>query len=139
MGSSDEARFWAKVDKTGHCWIWQAAPSSSGYGTFKVHGRTEQAHRFAYELLVDQIPFGLTIDHICRVRMCVNPDHMEVVTLRENLMRGNSPSSVHARKETCPNGHLYNRTDPNSGARLCQPCRTEYMRSYRTRNVAAAS
>lgn len=84
-----EARFWAKVDKTETCWLWTAAiRRRSGYGVFSHQARTMLAHRFAYELLVGPIPDGLVIDHLCRVRHCVNPDHLEPVTQRENLRRG---------------------------------------------------
>ena len=82
-------RFWAKVDKTGpvseyapilgSCWLWLGT-KSKGYGQFKVNGVAVKAHRFAYELLRGPILSGLTLDHLCRVRACVNPSHMEPVT-----------------------------------------------------------
>ena len=87
------ARFWAKVDKTETCWLWTGG-QSAGYGRFGFKGRPNLgAHRFAYELLVGPIPPGLDLDHLCRVRNCVNPDHLEPVTRRENLLlRGGGPS-----------------------------------------------
>lgn len=85
----DSARFWAKVAITPSCWLWQGWADRDGYGALDVGGRFTRAHRFAYEELVGPIPDGLTIDHLCRVRNCVNPDHMEPVTLAENTRRAN--------------------------------------------------
>lgn len=79
---SEEECFWIKVQKTSGCWNWQAA-KNQGYGTF----RGQRAHRWAYEKLVGPIPEGLTIDHLCRNRGCVNPSHMEPVTASENARR----------------------------------------------------
>ncbi len=96
--NSDEERFWSKINKDGpvpshlpeigSCWVWTAkSVNIRGYGAFKL-GRTHvQAHRYAYELLMETIPAGLTIDHLCRNVLCVNPAHMEVVTKAENLRR----------------------------------------------------
>lgn len=78
-------RFWAKVDKSGPsgCWFWTASKTQSGYGMF--HGKG--AHRYAYELLVGPVPTGFQLDHLCRVKHCVNPDHLEPVTPRKNRGR----------------------------------------------------
>jgi hypothetical protein len=89
LTGDDEARFWSYVEKTEDCWLWVGAIGSSGYGRLKVAGRDVGAHRFAFELLVGPIPEGLTIDHLCRNRPCVKPDHLEPVTLAENTRRAN--------------------------------------------------
>lgn len=84
-------RFWSKVNKTETCWLWTAAiVQSTGYGRIGTGGRhhMNSAHRVAYEMMVGPIPKGLQIDHLCRVRHCVNPAHMEVVTSAENTRRG---------------------------------------------------
>lgn len=85
-------RFWDHVDLSDpdRCWIWKRKPNAKGYGQLRNPrtGRTTTAHRYAYELVVGPIPDGLTIDHLCRVRACVRPDHLEPVTNRENLLRG---------------------------------------------------
>ncbi len=83
-----EERFWDKVERTETCWFWRGACNEKGYGYFHWDGHWRKAHRFAYELLIGPIPEGLTIDHLCFVRHCVNPVHMEPVTLRENILRG---------------------------------------------------
>jgi hypothetical protein len=70
------------------CWIWQLALSDDGYGQVSIDGRNLQAHRFYYEQRFSPIPDGLLLDHLCRVRCCVNPDHVEPVTTLENTRRG---------------------------------------------------
>jgi len=83
------SRFWRKVRRTDTCWLWIAATNSSGYGCFRIAaGRLLYAHRYAYELAVGPIADGMVLDHLCNNRRCVNPDHMEVVTLQENARRG---------------------------------------------------
>lgn len=80
--------FWAKVEKTDTHWLWTGAHQSRGYGSFAIAGKTYQAHRLAYETAYGPIPDGLTIDHLCRVPSCVNPEHLEAVSLAENNRRG---------------------------------------------------
>lgn len=86
-----EDRFWSKVDTAGFCWWWQGCKVPSGYGTFYYNGARHYAHRIAYELTKGFIPEGLVIDHLCREPSCVNPSHLEVVTHRENVLRGDVP------------------------------------------------
>lgn len=81
------AAFWKRVRKR-RCWKWTGAITETGYGVLQVNGRKTYAHRFVYERLIGRIPVGLVIDHLCRVRSCVNPAHMEPVTNEENLRRG---------------------------------------------------
>jgi hypothetical protein len=81
-----EGRFWARVDKSGDCWVWTGGRRGR-YGAFWVEGQQMGAHRFAYELLVGPIPDGLTLDHLCCNPPCVNPGHLEPVTFRENGLR----------------------------------------------------
>lgn len=127
------ARFWSKVDKAGPlplwapflgpCWHWTGA-TSNGYGRVRVDV-DRPAHRFAYELLVGPIPDGLVIDHLCRVRHCVNPAHLEAVTNAENILRGNGFSARHARKTHCPKGHPYDEANTlirADGSRNCIAC-----------------
>jgi hypothetical protein len=127
-------RFWGSVAKVTGCWLWQAGTTSNGYGKFRLshRGRTVRAHRYAYELLVGPIPDGLQLDHLCRNRVCVNPAHLEPVTARENVLRGNSQSVVTIRAGVCVHGHP--RTPENlyifpNGKTRCRTChRTERHR-----------
>jgi hypothetical protein len=123
-----EPRFWAQVDKTEDCWIWTGFVGRSGYGYISVRGLKKVAHRYGYELTVGPIPDGLQLDHLCRVRTCVNPAHLEPVTLAENVRRGNAPSAISARTDVCPNGHEGKYERWSSGARFCRECRREASR-----------
>lgn len=89
--ASEEDRFWVKIDAQdgASCWRWLGAKSHDGYARFRTSdSRTIIAHRMAYEMCVGPIPEGLTLDHLCRNRLCMNPLHLEPVTRRENLLRG---------------------------------------------------
>jgi len=101
-------RFWSKVDKTNSCWLWTDHTTASGYGKFYVNKGEVYAHRHSYEIHRGKIPKGLVIDHLCRVRNCVNPEHMEVVTQRENIVRG---LKVTSKKSGLPRGVWKNRDD----------------------------
>ncbi len=96
--------FWDKVDKGGCCWIWTAGVRG-GYGGFKVNRKLVDAHRYAFELTKGKIPEGLQIDHLCRNHSCVNPEHLEAVTQRENVLRGYGVCANNSRKTHCKRGH----------------------------------
>lgn len=104
----DMRLFWRHVDKTATCWNWTASTNSRGYGTWAVQQNTKLAHRVAYTALVGEIPDGLTIDHLCRNKLCVNPAHLEAVTLEENLRRAAESRTPcrHGRATTFADGHL---------------------------------
>lgn len=133
------ARFESKyqVDDSG-CWLWTAAVKSNGYGVFGIGpasaNHSYYAHRVAYVLYVGEIPDGLHIDHLCRVKACVNPEHLEPVTNAEN----------HARQVAtvthCPRNHEY--TDQNTlvskGTRYCRECNRESAQRRRDANVLRA-
>lgn len=119
-------RFWIKV-RSGHpsqCWEWLAAKNSLGYGWFRTPKRTVLAHRFSYEYSHgQQIPAGLTVDHLCRNTSCVNPFHMELVTPSENSIR----ARAHMKKKThCSKGHPFGPDDSYfniNGWRYCRECK----------------
>lgn len=133
-------RFWSKVDQTESCWVWMSAFDQDGYGLFRFPWATAKAHRVAYELVVGPIPHGLVIDHLCRNRACVNPAHMEPVTNRENILRGEvKPPAVPPLKTHCKNGHEF--TEANTarrfgGARICVECRRKASREWYHRHKA---
>jgi hypothetical protein len=109
------------------CWIWTGAMMGQGYGHFWVPNRKEMvgAHVYAYERVNGAIPLGYQIDHVCRNRKCVRPDHLEVVTPRENTIRGQAPNTLRHLENRCKRGHDLRlaRVRPN-GTRECQQCNT---------------
>lgn len=120
-------RFFSYVVITDGCWFWRGGMSGrrgQRYGTFNINSTGVMAHRFLYEQLVGPIPEGLTLDHLCRNTACVNPDHLEPVTNRENGLRGFTVAAVNARKTHCPEGHPYDHIykRPTGQARGCKQC-----------------
>ena len=103
-----EERFWNKVREADNgCWIWRAAQTGNGYGCFDTGKQgTRRAHRTAYELVVGVVSDGKVVHHRCRNRLCVNPQHLEVRTQRENVLLGEGLTAQNARKTHCPRGHL---------------------------------
>lgn len=122
-------RFWAKVNKTKTCWFWLGARDRKGYGVFWDGAHLVRAHRFSYQLYHGTLPPYL--DHICRIRHCVNHDHLESVTHAENLRRGISPTAINSRKVTCPKGHPYDRRV--TAGRRCRECDRETNRRHRAK------
>lgn len=131
-------RFWSKVHpQSNGCWMWMAGLTRNGYGSFGLtHGNPVYAHRWAYEYLIGPIALGLTIDHLCRNRACVNPTHMEAVTLRVNLLRGEGLTAINARKTHCVNGHLFTpaSTSVEADGRHCRTCKNARKRARRARS-----
>lgn len=128
-----ERRFWSYVDITSpdNCWLWQGCLNRDGYGVFVTPSCTSGlAHRFAYELFREPIPDGLETDHLCRVRRCCNPAHMEAVSHKENNIRGNTLTAINAKKTHCIRGHPYDAENTyitKNGSRNCRTChRAQY-------------
>lgn len=138
-----ENLFWSKVDKNGaasdyrpdlgSCWLWIASTNAHGYGTFKVENGSTLAHRISWSMHGGVVPKDMQIDHLCRVRNCVNPKHLEVVSPRVNTHRG----FTNARKIHCPKGHLYDGdnlyTTPKGRSRQCRECVRQSQRRYQAR------
>lgn len=119
-------RFWSFVERHGDddCWEWRGPLNAKGYGRFHANGASEMAHRTAVRLDGRDIPPGLEVDHKCRVRCCVNPAHLRVVTHRVNLLAGNTITAIAAAKTLCPAGHPLNGENlvHRSGKRACREC-----------------
>ena len=119
------------------CWIWLGHLSgSSGYGYLDVDGRSERAHRYSYTMHKGVIPNGLVIDHLCRMPWCVNPDHLEAVTQKTNVQRGNVTGN---HKLYCHQGHpkfgenLY--INP-AGFKVCRECVRISVRKYQQKKIS---
>lgn len=127
---SDVDRFLAKIEKQENgCWEWTATHNNQGYGQFRIGNFTAKAHRISYMMFVGPIPDGLELDHLCRNRSCVSPEHLEPVTSQENTLR--SPiavAAINAAKTHCLNGHEFTPENTymqgkhlqNRGCRECQ-------------------
>lgn len=136
-GLTVEERFWNKVNKTSSCWLWTASlVQGSGYGSFTPASRQRvNAHRWAYEQLVGPVPKGMQLDHLCRVRSCVNPAHLEAVPPIINVRRGTSPGAEALRRSLCRMGHPYSQWGVlRAGRRVCRLCRAAYCRAYQARS-----
>lgn len=148
LAPATQRRFWAKVDSAGDCWLWMGAVQSSGYGSVGSGGRTYLAHRVAYTMVNGPIPDGLTINHLCGVKRCVRPEHLEAVTLAENNAHaratGLTPypvqAAANAAKTHCPAGHPYagaNLYVDIRGDRYCRICKRECDRRSAARRRLA--
>jgi HNH endonuclease len=118
-------RFFQKIEIADSCWLWRGVIQPNGYGTFSVRYRYMRAHRFAYELFNGPIAVGLEIDHLCKTRNCVNPEHLEAVTKKENILRSNCFAAINARKTECTQGHPYDELNTyidSLGKRHCRRC-----------------
>ena len=152
---SDLLRLFSKIDRIeSGCWLWTGAKTEGGYGTLAYGGRRRLAHRVMFALLKNPIPPHLTLDHLCRNRSCINPDHLDPVSLEENVRRGwvadRERPNRNKEKASCPRGHLYDEAntyvDP-AGGRKCRRCireakarmRLDASKKAREREVARAS
>lgn len=127
-----------EVDDNG-CWLWTGSVVHNGYGQVAWNEATWRVHRLAYTILVGPIPEGLDLDHLCRVRRCCNPAHLEAVTRRENLLRGDTLMARQVAATHCPQGHPYDEANTylSRGRRYCRECKREYDRMrVRKRNAA---
>lgn len=124
--------FWKRVLKTETCWIWIGAKSMTGYGRFRNERKIIPAHRWSYEHSTGKIPDGMVIDHICRVHSCVRPDHLRVVSSKENVLCGNGVTARNALKTRCLKGHQYDNKNTRikkGGGRGCRECNRELDRN----------
>lgn len=128
----------SRTDTSGDCWIWQRATTAAGYGVFRRHQQNFYAHREAYISVYGAIPDGLELDHLCRRRACLRPEHLEAVTHRENLRRGRGGEYNRA-KTHCLHGHAFTldniyREPKRPESRVCRTCaRDRVIRFYERR------
>lgn len=136
-GLSAIQRFWLQIDKTDTCWLWTGNRTRLGYALFRNEfGNKEAVHVFAYRTLKEPIPAGLEIDHLCKVRHCANPQHLEAVTRQENIRRSDCPAGLHARKTHCIHGHKFSPQNTyirEHGRRRCKTCTLRARQENRAR------
>lgn len=144
MNARTTAKFFARLERVGDCWEWTGVLSDNGYSRFYMNGSMHYGHRVSFEHFTGPIPDGLEIDHLCRNRKCVNPDHLDAVTRRVNLLR--SPifrGNVQANATHCPSGHPYDEENtyriPGRSHRLCRTCRRDRNRIAMRRIRSTAS
>lgn len=147
------SRLMSKINKNGPiikphlgpCWTWKASFTHNGYGRFKYQGKTVLAHRYSYTVLKGPIPEGLTLDHICRNTACVNPDHLEPVTMKVNVLRGDTITAANSVKTHCNMGHelsgenLFIRSDGRRRCRTCERASQKRLRAtekFRVKHAA---
>ena len=142
LTNKDISRLFNKIviDKKNGCWNWTGTKDPGGYGGIMLKGKRESIHRVVYAWLIQSIPRNKgknipQLDHLCKNRACCNPLHLELVSFKENILRGVSPSALHARKIYCKNGHRlpnkYTLVNKNGKReRICLTCRRKYEREY---------
>lgn len=115
------------------CHLWSGGVTDRGYGRVLIQGKRRKAHRVIWEEKYGSVPSGMVLDHLCRNRLCVNPEHLESVTSRVNSMRGSSPSIVTHKTGVCQRGHVGKLRGP-SGQQRCMECRNAAQQAYYHRN-----
>lgn len=148
MSHSIEQRFWQKVNKNGplpenlpqlgQCWLWLGWDNGKGYGKFDFGNKKIYAHRFSYQISIGEIPQGLVLDHLCRNRICVNPNHLEPKTNKQNLLATGSKirnnGKLQREKTHCLMGHEFNEENTyltKTKQRHCRKCRAARERKRR--------
>ena len=130
-----------RVTESG-CWIWTASCDTKGYGGICVDGEMRKVHRVVYEITTGAIPDGLQLDHLCRVRSCVNPYHLEPVECRENIRRGEGPTAKRMAQTHCIHGHELTGCNvyyapSRKQCRICRTCKNEQKRKLNAKKREA--
>jgi|SRR6266436_10149715 len=139
--TSEEARdFWTKVDMNGpkkpwmrkRCWIWRAFLTKKGYASITFRSKKTYAHILSYLIHIGPIGEGLEIDHKCRTTNCIRPSHLQAITHRENMLRGNTIVTMQTARTHCPKNHPLSGENlyVYAGKRGCFICRREQSNSY---------
>ena len=140
----DSASIWPRIEsrlnKDNDCWVWTGTKGPSGYGQIgiRVNGKpnTRYVHRISYQVFIGPIPKDREIDHLCRNRSCANPKHLELVTHRENILRGNTFAAKQAAQTHCWRGHEFdfkNTQIGTKGERRCRKCNVIKTREHNKR------
>lgn len=131
-----EQRLFGKIKKTRSCWLWTGL-TKQGYGYANWEGKFILVHRFFFEKLKQKIPATKVIDHICRVRNCVNPVHLRAISNRKNILIGFGRGALNARKTHCKHGHELTKpnsySDPGTKIRRCRKCMSRRTAEWRRR------
>lgn len=137
----EAARFADHHTQDGECWVWTGTRDRDWYGTFYFRGANRRAHRVSWYAMNGPIPDGMVINHTCRNRACVNPQHLNCITVGENATRDSaSRSYVNSQKTTCRNGHPFDRvvTWAGKSQRVCSVCDRARRAAAKRRRTAAA-
>lgn len=131
---SDLRRWFSKITfSVDGCWNWSAG-SCNGYGWLYISGKGTYAHRFSFETFKENLISGMVVDHLCRNHRCVNPAHLEQITIGENVLRGESAVAERARQTHCKNGHKLSITfignETTRKRRRCLQCVSDYNKRY---------
>lgn len=123
------------INPNTNCWNWTGAQDGAGYGVVGWRNQSVRIHRLIYSYLIYPIPAGRgknipVCDHLCNNRRCCNPDHIQIVTNKENILRGNGQSSINSKKIYCNNGHQLPEQRNTQGTRSCKICLKEYNKKY---------
>jgi hypothetical protein len=131
LAARTRENFWSRVEKGADCWQWKGAMDRNGYGRFSGRGML-MAHRYSYQQHKGDIPVGITVDHLCFNRGCVNPDHLRLLTRSENARNQQSTLRTH-----CKNGHPFDdgNTAVRRGSRRCKICRNEVERQWKLSRI----
>jgi hypothetical protein len=133
--NNDIERFMGHVDVTKSCWVWKGSKDKNGYGFYWSKNKVRRAHRFIYSKMIGDLVDGMVIDHLCHNPSCVNPDHLEQVTQRENTFRSTtSVAIINSSKKECMNGHTFSYSNTiirKDGTRNCRTCINLLKKKYR--------